>query len=248
MLDGAPGLEVRLAQGAAERRAAQRLRYEVFVAERGGDGPGVDHAARLESDAFDAGADHLILVDPTRPADRSVVGTCRLIDSAGGRFCAEAEFDLAPLRASGRRLLELGRICLAPDCRGGAPLWQMWSGLAALVEARGVEIVFGTASFPGADPTPHLAALQLLFEAHLAPPALRPASRAPVPVPAGPPADRPAAARAVPPLIKSYLRLGGAVGAGAWIDRDFGTLDVCMVLDTAAMPARARALLGVHPG
>ena len=41
---------VRLAKDAEDIAAAQRLRYEVFVTELGGDGALVDHEARLERD------------------------------------------------------------------------------------------------------------------------------------------------------------------------------------------------------
>ena len=39
---------VRLAETAADLRAAQSLRYSVFIDELGGDGPLVDHDAKLE--------------------------------------------------------------------------------------------------------------------------------------------------------------------------------------------------------
>ena len=39
---------------------------------------------------------------------------------------------------------------------------------------------------------------------------------------------------AIPALIKAYLRLGGFVGDGAWIDHAFNTTDVCLVMDTGA--------------
>ena len=52
--------------------------------------------------------------------------------------------------------------------------------------------------------------------------------------------DRLAAMQAVPPLIKSYLRLGGFVGDGAFIDWDFNTIDVCLILDTARLSDRDR--------
>ena len=38
------------------------------------------------------------------------------------------------------------------------------------------------------------------------------------------------------------LRLGGVVGEGAWIDRTFNTTDVCLILDTARMSERRRAI------
>ena len=48
------------------------------------------------------------------------------------------------------------------------------------------------------------------------------------------------ASTATPALIKAYLRLGGCVGEGAWIDHDFNTTDVCLVMDTAKMSAKHR--------
>lgn len=45
---------------------------------------------------------------------------------------------------------------------------------------------------------------------------------------------------AMPALIKAYLRLGGVVGDGAWIDHEFNTTDVFLLMDTAAMSERHR--------
>ena len=50
--------------------------------------------------------------------------------------------------------------------------------------------------------------------------------------------DAIAALRAIPPLIKAYLRLGGFVGEGAYVDEDFNTIDVCVVMDTVRMTER----------
>ena len=48
------------------------------------------------------------------------------------------------------------------------------------------------------------------------------------------------AMRAVPPLIKAYLRLGGFIGEGAFVDDIFSTIDVCVVMDTGRMTERHR--------
>ena len=245
LLDRTAGLTVRLAQDEAEVEAAQRLRHRVFVAELGAAPTGDE----VETDRFDAVASHLLLIDETRPPGDHVVGAYRLLDGAGaavaGGFYSEAEFDLAPLRASGRRLLELGRSCIDPAYRGGLGLGLLWQGLAAQVRASRTEVLFGVASFHGARAEAHVEALRLLGTAHLAPAALRPVSRQTLPLDlARPPADRRAATLAVPGLIRSYLRLGGMVGAGAFEDRPFNTTDVCMVLDTGRLSASGRALLG----
>ena len=46
------------------------------------------------------------------------------------------------------------------------------------------------------------------------------------------------ALRALPPLIKGYLRLGATIGDGAVIDRQFGTTDVLIILPVSALNAR----------
>lgn len=235
------GYRVSLAQSGEDLRAAQHLRYQVFVDELGGQGAGVDHVAQLETDCFDDLADHLILRDL---ASSQVVGVYRLLpqDRLGATdgFYSETEYDVSPLRASGRRLLELGRSCVHRDHRGGAAMFQLWSGLARYVRGQGAEILFGVASLPGTDIAELAPALSLLHHRHLAPAALRPRARVcqPMDLVAAADLDRRAAMVALPSLIKAYLRLGGMVGQGAFVDRAFGCTDVCMVMDTAAMNDR----------
>ncbi|WP_375552175.1 MULTISPECIES: GNAT family N-acetyltransferase [Rhodophyticola] len=240
--------ELRLAQDAADMRAAQRLRYEVFVAELGGDGALVDHEARLERDRFDPHFDHLLLLDHRRPPDDKVVGVYRVMRSdqarAAGQFYSEDEYDLDPLKSSGRRLLELGRSCVHREYRGGTALMHLWNGLAAYVADHGIEVMFGVASFHGTDPAPLAQPLSFLHHRHLAPAELRVRAREAafqrMDLMAAADLDRPAATREIPALIKAYLRLGGFVGEGAFIDRPFNCIDICLVLDTGRMSARHR--------
>ena len=244
--------DVRLATTEADLLGAQRLRYRVFVEELGGDGALVDHDARLERDAYDPHFDHLVLVDRDRdPATLDHVrGVYRVMTDAGraaaGRFYSEDEYDLAPLLSSGRSLLELGRSCVDADLRGGPAMFLLWNALAGYVLDRGVEVLFGVASFHGADPAAHAAALTLLHHSHMAPDTLRVRARPehyqtmalmdPAAV------SVTAAMKTMPSLIKGYLRLGGKVGDGAFVDHAFNTVDVCLVLDTERMNARARAI------
>ena len=103
MSNKAPEFELRLARDDADIRAGQRLRYEVFIEELGGDGPMVDHEARLERDEFDPYFDHLILRDLAAPG-APVVGVYRVMRDdqmpAAGRYYSEAEYDLTPLKTS----------------------------------------------------------------------------------------------------------------------------------------------------
>ncbi len=249
---GSPAFSIRLAETPQHLRAAQRLRYEVFVRELGGTGPMVDHAAGLERDELDVYFDHMLLYDGPE-----VVGVYRLLreDQAArmGRFYSESEYDLAPLRRTGRRLLELGRSCLHPAYRGGTAMYELWNGLAAYVQDHGVELLFGVASFHGTDPKELAAPLSLLHHRHLAAPELRVCAHADhfqrMDLMPEAEVDRIAAMKAVPALIKAYLRLGGVVGEGAWIDHAFNTTDVCLIMDTARMNAKRRAFYtGGHKG
>lgn len=244
--------ETRLAESEEDLLAAQRLRYRVFVEELGGDGALVDHEDRFERDRYDPFYDHLILVDRRRDrtALEHVVGVYRLMPGerapgAGGFYCA-GEYDLGPLERSGRRLLELGRSCVDRDYRGGTALFHLWNGLGRYVVERDIEVLFGVASFHGTDVEALAQPLAFLHHFHLAPPELRvralPDHFQAMDLLPEETVHRPAAVRAIPALIKGYLRLGGFVGEGAFVDRAFNTTDVCLVMDTDNLTIRQRAL------
>ena len=240
-------LQCRFATTQAELRAAQALRYEVFVSELGSDGPLVDHGAGLEQDEFDPFASHLLLLD-TSGDNEKVVGCYRLLsgaqaDRAGG-FSSEKEYDLSPLTNGSEGLLELGRSCVHPDYRGGVGLMLLWQSLARFVLKQNVRFLFGVASFPGTDVTRHQSALAWLEHTHPAPAEYRVRSKKPAKLSRSNEAEADALgiARHLPPLIKSYIRLGGKVGEGAFVDEDFGTTDVCMIVDMKSLNARQRRL------
>lgn len=236
-----PGFQLSILPGTADLADVQRLRYAVFVDELGGDGPLVDHARRLETDRFDRHCDHLVLKDLDRPPGDQVVGTYRVMtgkgaQAAGGFYC-ETEYDLTQLKRSGHSLLELGRSCVHRDYRNGMAMVQLWSGLVGYARDRSADLLFGVASFHGTDPQRLAQPLSILHHCYRAPAHLctraKPPHRVPMDiVPAGQ-VDRVAAMRSMPPLIKAYLRIGGRVGDGAYVDHQFNTLDVCLVVDAS---------------
>lgn len=235
---------LKLAETDAEREAVERLRWQVFVEEMGATAP--EGSPGRERDAFDDHADHLILTDRrAQNPDTAVVGVYRLMRGeaaqAGLGFYSAGEYDLEPLMATGRPLLELGRSCIAPGHRGGTALRLLWLGLADYVTRHGTELLFGVASFPGTDPAPFAPSLAYLHRTHRAAPELRAVAHGPQAIALDPdpaaPVSNLAAVKAIPPLMKSYLRIGGKVGDGAYIDRAFNTIDVFLVMDTAAMAA-----------
>lgn len=248
----APDFEIRLARDAADLRAAQKLRYQVFVQELGGDGGLVDHDQQLERDEYDPFYDHILLIDRAC-AGHPVVGVYRVFRSdmvgpngQSGRFYSEGEYDLTQLKNTGRRLLELGRSCVHAKYRGGTAMMRLWNGLAEYVAKHDIEVLFGVASFHGTDIQALKQPLSYLHYRHLAPENLRVRAASSefqrMDLLPEDQVDLRAAKRAVPPLIKAYLRLGGFVGEGVFIDRDFNTTDVCLIMDIAGMSARHRAM------
>lgn len=228
--------------------AAQRLRYRVFVEELGATGPTVDHQNRRERDDFDAFYDHLILIDRrVDPASLDhVVGVYRLLRGEvaqnGPGFYTASEYDLAPLNKSGRNLLELGRSCVDAAHRGGIAVYLLWNGLADYVLRHDIEVLFGVASYHGVDISKIAQSLAYLNQNFLAPADLRVRVKsehyqnlALVPPDQ---VNRIEAMSQTPALIKAYLRLGGFIGDGAYIDSNFNTVDVCLMMDTAQMSKR----------
>jgi L-ornithine Nalpha-acyltransferase len=240
---------VKLAETEEERAGAQRLRYRVFVEEMGAKATPDQQAERREWDVFDDHVDHLVLLSPdpaiSDPLDR-VVGAYRLlrneVAAAGPGFYGALEYDLTPISASGRASVELGRSCVARGHRGGPGMHLLWNGLAAYVLEREIELLFGVASFHGTDPAPLAEALSHLHHAYLAPPDLRvralPGHFLAMDLLPESEVDPKRARDAIPPLIKAYLRFGGFVGEGAFVDEAFNTIDVCVVMDTGRMTER----------
>jgi putative hemolysin len=230
-------LQVRLAETAADIDAAQALRYRVFYQEMGAL-PSAEMARRgRDFDRFDGICDHLLVIDHDRGA---VVGTYRLIRRpialAGGGFYSASEYDVAMLVRYPGEILELGRSCVDASARNRPTMQLLWRGIAAYVFHHGTALMFGCASLPGTDPDALALPLSYLHHHHLAPPPLRPRAlpERHVDMARLPPEsiDPARALSELPPLIKGYLRLGGFVGDGAVIDRQFNTTDVCVVVKT----------------
>jgi putative hemolysin len=247
-------LEVRLATTAREIRRAQKLRFKVFYEEMSAVPNGAARLSRRDVDAFDAVCDHLLVLDhdvkarPFRPAKPKVVGTYRLLrqevaDRNRG-FYTRGEYDISPLlRAhAGSRFLELGRSCVLKPYRNKRTVELLWHGIWAYVLHHRIDVMIGCASLEGTDPKKlalplsflhHYAAAPAEWQARALPERYTAMDLLPKEA-----VDPKAALHELPPLIKGYLRLGAAFGAGAVIDRQFGTTDVLVILPVSAINPR----------
>lgn len=246
---GESRLEVLWAREPDDVRAAQRLRWSVFVDEMGARiTPPAGTPPWHDADLFDPFCEHLLIrAWPGDGGAPDVVATYRVLtpDAARrvGAFYIDTEFDLVRLRALRPRMAEFGRACVAPAHRQGAALLMLWNALASFVQARGLDCVVGCASVPMRDGGHSAASLwQRLQAQHLAPFEHQVRPRLPLPVeelrsdlPAEP-----------PPLLRAYLRCGARLlGPPAW-DPDFQCADLPLLLRLADMPAmfRRRLLAG----
>ena len=248
-------LEVRLARKRGEIRQAQRLRYKVFYEEMSAVPGALAMLSRRDEDAYDAVFDHLLVVD-RGDAESShrwrrprVVGTYRVLrqevaDLHDG-FYTQGEYDMQPLlQAKGPdySFVELGRSCVLKPYRNKRTLELLWQGVWSYVREHGANVMIGCASFEGTDPTAHAATLSYLYHTALAPQDWRVRAHDHrrvdmnmMPLEA---IDIRAAIRALPPLIKGYLRVGAFIGDGAVIDHQFGTTDVFVIMPVEAIRTR----------
>lgn len=255
-------LVLRLAQGEAEVRACQRLRYMVFYEELSAHPDADARAARIDADRFDDICDHLVVVRQGSPAkadavklsDGELVGTYRLlrqdVATRHGGFYTAGEYDIAPMlaRHADLQFLELGRSCVLAPYRTMPVIELLWQGIWDYVRANGIDVMFGCASFDGVDPARHARALGFLARYAPSRPDWRVRALSDRHVAmanaAAEDIDRRSALAELPPLVKGYLRCGATFGDGAVIDSQFGTTDVFVVMPVADIDRRVFGRFG----
>lgn len=242
-------LVIRQAESPLEVEAAQRLRYQVFYDEMGAVPSLTARRTKSDADDFDTVCDHLLVIDPSRSNGAPfVVGTYRMLrrsiaEKVGG-FYSRHEYDLTSLLDYPGEIVELGRSCVHADYRSGAVMQMLWRGLSQYLDEHDVRMMFGCASFPGTDLDAIQSGLSYLHHYHLAPEGIRPRALQAHYIEMGKVApdwlDRRSALSELPPLIKGYLRVGGVVGEGAVIDRQFNTTDICVIVECTKITERYR--------
>ncbi|WP_327165578.1 GNAT family N-acetyltransferase [Streptomyces zaomyceticus] len=222
-----PRYVVGLARHQEDVRAAQRLRHQVFVGEFGArlDGP----EPGLDTDAFDAYCDHLLVREETTG---EVVGTYRILPpdraAVAGRLYSESEFDLTRLAPIRHDLVEVGRSCVHPAHRNGAVIALIWAGLARYMTDTGHNWLAGCCSLPLADGgTLAAATWDTVRTRNLAPEEYW---VTPHRLWNAEGVTRPEGRTELPPLLRGYLRLGAWVCGAPAYDPDFGVADVYVLL------------------
>ena len=133
----------RRAVGAADLARVEVLRAVRF---RG------DPAAR-DLDAFDVRAIH-VMVEETATGRLACCFRLLPVEDVGASYSAQF-YGLEALASYPGRMVEMGRFCVAEGEGDPAVLRLAWGALAAEIEAQGVDLLFGCASFQGLEAETH---------------------------------------------------------------------------------------------
>lgn len=247
-------IEVRLARSLKEIKAAQKLRYKIFYEEMHAKPDWRMRVTRRDIDPYDIFCDHLLVLDHDRPNGKTIVGTYRLlrqeVAQAHDGFYSSGEYDLSPMMTDtfraqigeDKQLLELGRSCVHKDYRANATINMLWKGIAEYLKEHNIAYMFGCASFEGTDPAEFTEPMSYLYHNHLVPDDFKVRALDDQFVEmnkvAAEDLDVRKARRALPPLIKGYLRIGCFIGDGAVVDEQFGTTDVFILLPVEKIAKR----------
>lgn len=231
----------RMASSAADIRAAQKLRSVAFMPD--------DKTHGLDRDRFDDICTH-ILVEEVQTGRLVCCFRILPIDDGGeiGRSYSAQFYELSALKAYSGRMVEMGRFCIHPDVRDADVLRIAWGAMARYVDDNRVGMLFGCSSFKGTDAETYVDAFAMLKERHLAPSRWLPRVKAPsvfrfaqklrLRKP-----DVKKAMKRMPPLLKTYLLMGGWVSDHAVVDRQLNTLHVFTGLEISSIPPARKRLL-----
>ena len=234
---------IKIAEKKSELKKAQALRYSVFYKEKKAKPTISKKILKLDYDKIDKFADHLIVLDKNKKGiNNKIIGTYRLIrgDIAShfGGFYTSSEFDLTTILNSyeHNQILELGRSCVHQDYRNGTIMNLLWKAIAEYVKIYDIKILLGCASFHGTDVMKYTNQLSYLRQNFSLPDELSVKSldRKTYPTYTGIKSDINdfRTFSKLPPLIKGYLRVGGKVSYDCFVDYEFNTIDLCVIVNT----------------
>ena len=231
----------RLAASAGDIAAAQELRTRAFRTT----GP--------DRDAFDDICSH-VLVHEARSG--ALVCCFRMLVLEGGaelsRSYSAQFYDLSGLQGFAGRMVEMGRFCIDPDWHDPDILRVAWGAMTRFVDDNDIAMLFGCSSFAGTETAEYLDAFAMLKHRHLGPKRWLPRVKAPdVFRFAARLRRKPDAKKAMlrmPPLLRTYLLMGGWVSDHAVVDRQLNTLHVFTGLEIGAIPPARKRLLRAVAG
>lgn len=232
-------LSTRLAGNEAELKEAQKIRYQVFCGEFSARQQSQQNT-KLEYEQHDLICDHLLVLDNSDMENPKTVGTQRFLVKQSKDshlpFRSQSEFDLEGLakKHPQKYFMELGRSCILEPYRSKRTMELMWHGTWSYAVKNKVDVMTGCASFYAQSPEEISLALGFLSTLTTKEPEwqINPTSPNSIAIKQYEKLviDPKKAIKALPPLIKGYLRLGAYFSKHVVTDEDFGTIDIAVIL------------------
>ena len=235
---------IKIAESNFEIKKAQSLRYKIFFKEKKIKKKSFKFLLQRDYDFYDKISDHLIIIDNNREIRDNVIGTYRLLRGNCAKlyrgFYTEQEFDISNLKKnfSSKDILELGRSCVHAEYRSGIILKLLWQGISNYIKMYKIKILMGCASFHGTNPSKFKDEFSLLYESYRLPEDYDVKSLQSNEISFNKNINHSTILNKLPPLIKGYLRAGGMVSENFYIDKEFETIDYCVIMLTEKIVSR----------
>ena len=235
---------IKIAESNFEIKKAQSLRYKIFFKEKKIKKKSFKFLLQRDYDFYDKISDHLIIIDNNREIRDNVIGTYRLLRGNCAKlyrgFYTEQEFDISNLKKnfSSKDILELGRSCVHPQYRSGIILKLLWQGISNYIKMYKIKVLMGCASFHGTNPSKFKDEFSLLYKSYRLPEDYDVKSLQSNEISFNKNINHSTILNKLPPLIKGYLRAGGMVSENFYIDKEFETIDYCVIILTEKIVSR----------
>ncbi len=222
---------VKFAQTEEEKRSAYALRYRDMILEYN---PTRTNETGLDVNAYDEYAKQIICIDNETG---EVVGCYRVIESdlipENGSFTCDEEFDLTYLKQSGEKIAELSRAVIKKEYRNNVVLMLLLRFVVKYLRQQNYRYIIGSASFFGTDKDKYQKELSYIAHHHAIDDKYRITAKEEKQITLLAETDFDAAEvkHALPPLIRAYLSFGAKMSKQSFTDREFGSIDLFVLLD-----------------
>ncbi|MBO5328859.1 MAG: GNAT family N-acetyltransferase [Clostridia bacterium] len=224
---------VKFAETEQEKNAAYALRYNDMLKEYR---PELQNKSGLDITECDAYAKQVICIDNK---NGEVVGCYRIITTdllpKNKNFVCESEFNISALKKGKDKIAELSRAVIKKEYRNQAVLMLLLRFIVQYLRQKEIRYIIGEASFLGTDKNKLVNELSYLYHNYsitdMDIPSLEKEQIIPI---ANEKLNKEEIKRNLPPLIRAYLSFGAKVSLQSFTDREFGSVDVFVLLDSTA--------------
>lgn len=222
---------VRFAETEEEKRKVYALRYTDMLKEYRAD---IHSESGLDITEYDEYAKQVVCIDNQTG---EIAGSYRIIGGddlpKGKPFVCEEEFEIDALKAQGVKIAELSRAVVKKEYRNTAVLMLLLRFIANYVRKEKYRYLIGEASFPGVDKGQYLEEISYLSAFYRINESCEIKARETEQLTLLAKEELAVAEvkRKIPTLIRAYTGFGAKVSKETFTDREFGSVDIFILLD-----------------